>query len=158
MKAHVRIREQAIGGTPEVYVGDPDGIVIQLNDSSYGGGLAAPETSIPGRRSRPQPTGCWQSETTTMSHRLCPINDALSGSIRSCSKCRLIPIKDLCQFFVWGRVTNPLRLLALPTVNPPRLSITCALQWTISIPAGFSRHSQATGLRPAPTNAAAPRH
>ncbi|NLZ00492.1 MAG: VOC family protein [Pirellulaceae bacterium] len=38
MKAHVRIREQAIGGTPEVYVGDPDGIVIQLNDSSYGGG------------------------------------------------------------------------------------------------------------------------
>ena len=38
MKAHVRIRDQQTGGTPEVYVGDPDGIVVQLQDSSCGGG------------------------------------------------------------------------------------------------------------------------
>lgn len=38
MKAHVRIAGQPIGGTPEVYVGDPDGVVVQLQDSSCGGG------------------------------------------------------------------------------------------------------------------------
>jgi len=39
MKAHVRIGGQPIGGTPEVYVGDPDGIVVQLQDSSSDGGM-----------------------------------------------------------------------------------------------------------------------
>ena len=37
MKAHVRIGGQPAGGTTEVYVGDPDGIVVQLQDSSYNG-------------------------------------------------------------------------------------------------------------------------
>jgi catechol 2,3-dioxygenase-like lactoylglutathione lyase family enzyme len=38
MKARVRIGGQPIGGTPAVYVGDPDGIVVQLQDSSCDGG------------------------------------------------------------------------------------------------------------------------
>lgn len=38
MKAHVRIGEQQTGDTPEVYFGDPDGIIVQLQDSSYSGG------------------------------------------------------------------------------------------------------------------------
>ena len=42
MKVRVRMRGPesggAPGGTPEVYVGDPDGIVVQLQDPSYCGG------------------------------------------------------------------------------------------------------------------------
>lgn len=42
MKVRVRMRGPesggAPGGTPEIYVGDPDGIVVQLQDPSYGGG------------------------------------------------------------------------------------------------------------------------
>ena len=37
LKAHVRIGEQTVGGTPEVYIGDPDGIVVQIQHSSYDG-------------------------------------------------------------------------------------------------------------------------
>ena len=55
MQSRVRMRGEAFGGapagTPELYFGDPDGIVIQLQDSSYCGGagllgegcLATPE-------------------------------------------------------------------------------------------------------------------
>src|SRR5215831_3601734 len=42
MKVHVRMRGPENGGakegTPEVYVTDPDGIVVQLQDPKYGGG------------------------------------------------------------------------------------------------------------------------
>jgi catechol 2,3-dioxygenase-like lactoylglutathione lyase family enzyme len=42
LKARVRLRGPesggAPGGTPELFVGDPDGIVVQLQDSSYCGG------------------------------------------------------------------------------------------------------------------------
>lgn len=42
MKVRVRMRGPenggAPGGTPEVYVGDPDGVVVQLQDPSYCGG------------------------------------------------------------------------------------------------------------------------
>lgn len=42
MKVRVRMRGPesggAPGGTPEIYVGDPDGIVVQLQDPKYGGG------------------------------------------------------------------------------------------------------------------------
>jgi catechol 2,3-dioxygenase-like lactoylglutathione lyase family enzyme len=41
-KVRVRVRGPEVGGdkdgTPEVYVGDPDGIVVQLQDPKYGGG------------------------------------------------------------------------------------------------------------------------
>jgi catechol 2,3-dioxygenase-like lactoylglutathione lyase family enzyme len=56
MKARVRMRGPesggARGGTPELYFGDPDGIVVQLQDTSYCGGsgvlgntCGAPEAS-----------------------------------------------------------------------------------------------------------------
>lgn len=42
MKVRVRMRGPeaggAPGGTPEIYVGDPDGVVVQLQDPKYGGG------------------------------------------------------------------------------------------------------------------------
>jgi catechol 2,3-dioxygenase-like lactoylglutathione lyase family enzyme len=42
MKARVRMRGPenggAKGGTPELYVGDPDGLVVQIQDTSYCGG------------------------------------------------------------------------------------------------------------------------
>ncbi len=45
MKVRVRMRGPeaggAPGGTPEVYVGDPDGVVVQLQDPRYGGGAGA---------------------------------------------------------------------------------------------------------------------
>ena len=45
MKARVRVRGAELGGakegTPELYVGDPDGIVVQLQDPSYCGGAGA---------------------------------------------------------------------------------------------------------------------
>ena len=55
MQSRVRMRGEefggAVNGTPELYFGDPDGIVVQLQDSSYCGGagllgedcLSAPE-------------------------------------------------------------------------------------------------------------------
>ena len=55
MQSRVRMRGEEFGGapagTPELYVGDPDGVVVQLQDSSYCGGagllgercLATPE-------------------------------------------------------------------------------------------------------------------
>ena len=57
MKAHVRMRGPEDGGakegTPELYVGDPDGLIVQIQDSRYCGGagplgnvcLAKPESS-----------------------------------------------------------------------------------------------------------------
>jgi catechol 2,3-dioxygenase-like lactoylglutathione lyase family enzyme len=45
LKARVRMRGPdsggAPGGTPELYVGDPDGIVVQLQDTTYCGGSGA---------------------------------------------------------------------------------------------------------------------
>jgi catechol 2,3-dioxygenase-like lactoylglutathione lyase family enzyme len=45
MKVRVRMRGPesggAPGGTPEIYVGDPDGVVVQLQDPRYGGGGGA---------------------------------------------------------------------------------------------------------------------
>ena len=45
MKVRVRMRGPeaggAVGGTPELYVGDPDGVVMQLQDPRYGGGAGA---------------------------------------------------------------------------------------------------------------------
>jgi catechol 2,3-dioxygenase-like lactoylglutathione lyase family enzyme len=45
MKVRVRMRSPeaggAPGGTPEIYFGDPDGIVVQLQDPSYCGGAGA---------------------------------------------------------------------------------------------------------------------
>ncbi len=45
LKVRVRMRGPesggAPGGTPEIYVGDPDGNVIQLQDPKYGGGAGA---------------------------------------------------------------------------------------------------------------------
>lgn len=45
MKVRVRMRGPeaggAPGGTPEIYVGDPDGIVVQIQDPRYGGGAGA---------------------------------------------------------------------------------------------------------------------
>jgi catechol 2,3-dioxygenase-like lactoylglutathione lyase family enzyme len=45
MKVRVRVRGPesggAPGGTPEVYVGDPDGIIVQLQDPTYCGGAGA---------------------------------------------------------------------------------------------------------------------
>ena len=42
LKARVRMRGPesggAPGGTPELYFGDPDGIVVQLQDTTYCGG------------------------------------------------------------------------------------------------------------------------
>ena len=42
MKVRVRMRGPDAGGakdgTPEIYVGDPDGVVVQLQDPKYGGG------------------------------------------------------------------------------------------------------------------------
>ena len=42
MHARVRIREESLGGAPEgtaeLYLGDPDGIVVQLQDPAYCGG------------------------------------------------------------------------------------------------------------------------
>src|SRR6185295_18065491 len=42
MKVRVRMRGPEVGGaregTPEIYVGDPDGIVVQIQDPKYGGG------------------------------------------------------------------------------------------------------------------------
>ena len=42
MKVRVRMRGPEVGGakegTPEIYVTDPDGIVVQLQDPKYGGG------------------------------------------------------------------------------------------------------------------------
>jgi catechol 2,3-dioxygenase-like lactoylglutathione lyase family enzyme len=42
MKVRVRMRGPEVGGakegTPELYVGDPDGIVVQIQDPKYGGG------------------------------------------------------------------------------------------------------------------------
>ena len=42
MKVSVRMRGPenggALGGTPEIYVGDPDGLIVQLQDPSYCGG------------------------------------------------------------------------------------------------------------------------
>ena len=42
MKVQARVRTPEVGGategTPEVYVGDPDGIILQLQDASYCGG------------------------------------------------------------------------------------------------------------------------
>lgn len=55
MKVRVRIRDEKSGGakegTPEMYIGDPDGIVVQIQDTTYCGGagprgevcLATPE-------------------------------------------------------------------------------------------------------------------
>ncbi|MDR1988676.1 MAG: VOC family protein [Acidobacteriaceae bacterium] len=45
MKVRVRMRGPesggAPGGTPELYVGDPDGVVVQLQDPKYAGGAGA---------------------------------------------------------------------------------------------------------------------
>ena len=61
MQSRVRMRGEEFGGapegTPELYFGDPDGIVIQLQDSTYCGGagllgegcLATPEPAPTGR-------------------------------------------------------------------------------------------------------------
>lgn len=42
MKVRIRIRDEKTGGaregTPEMYIGDPDGIAVQLQDTSYCGG------------------------------------------------------------------------------------------------------------------------
>ena len=55
MKVRVRMRGPDAGGakegTPELYFGDPDGIVIQLQDPSYRGGAGAL-----GNVSRPEPS------------------------------------------------------------------------------------------------------
>ena len=60
MHARVRIRDESVGGapegTPELYLGDPDGIVVQLQDTTYCGGagvlgdacLASPEPAPSG--------------------------------------------------------------------------------------------------------------
>ena len=62
MQSRVRMRGEEFGGapagTPELYFGDPDGVVIQLQDSSYCGGagllgercLATPEPAPSGGR------------------------------------------------------------------------------------------------------------
>jgi catechol 2,3-dioxygenase-like lactoylglutathione lyase family enzyme len=56
MKARVRMRGPesggAPGGTPELYFGDPDGIVVQLQDTTYCGG-----SGVPGNRcGAPEPS------------------------------------------------------------------------------------------------------
>ena len=60
MHARVRIRDESVGGapegTPELYLGDPDGIIVQLQDTTYCGGagvlgdacLASPEPAPSG--------------------------------------------------------------------------------------------------------------
>src|SRR5262245_19538119 len=53
MRVHVRMRAAALGGapsgTPEVYLGDPDGVMVQLQDERYcaGSGPLGLECSAP---------------------------------------------------------------------------------------------------------------
>jgi|TARA_B110000444_G_C18829476_1_gene592317 catechol 2,3-dioxygenase-like lactoylglutathione lyase family enzyme len=59
MQSRVRMRGEefggAVNGTPELYFGDPDGIVVQLQDSSYCGGAGLlGEECLP--RAEPAPT------------------------------------------------------------------------------------------------------
>ena len=50
-----KVRRTTRGNTPEVFVGDPDGIVIQLQDPSYCGGTGALGNTCAAAEAAPQP-------------------------------------------------------------------------------------------------------
>jgi catechol 2,3-dioxygenase-like lactoylglutathione lyase family enzyme len=58
LRARVRVRDESVGGapegTPELYLGDPDGIVVQLQDTSYCGGAGVLGSSC---STEPSPSG-----------------------------------------------------------------------------------------------------
>ncbi len=90
MKSRVRMRGPEAGGakegSPEIYFGDPDGIVVQLQDPKYCGGAG------PARRSMPRDARARANQGASRRARPEPLHDSSirraadeCASIRSCS-------------------------------------------------------------------------
>ena len=107
----VRIRQRgadfggAPEGTPELYIGDPDGVVVQLQDTTYCGG----EGVLGERCPSPEPSSRRGLIAVRDINHFTAIASDQQRGIKSCLACRVFVLRVRCLYFLLDLVGSFLR-------------------------------------------------
>ena len=98
MKVRVRMRGPEAGGakegTPELYFGDPDGIVVQLQDASYCGGAGVPGNMCAAPEPSPKKGLLAVRDLSHFTINVVERRNGRTRFTRSSSACRSAPTRD----------------------------------------------------------------